>query len=66
MIKASPVCRESLILACLENLWVNDNQISSLDLSQNTQLKFIFVENNVLTSINVSNLNYSGKISRYQ
>ncbi|MGB5376762.1 MAG: hypothetical protein WBN26_02130, partial [Muriicola sp.] len=47
----------------LENLWVNDNQISSLDLSQNTLLKFIFVENNALTNINVSNLNILEKLA---
>lgn len=47
----------------LENLWVNDNQISSLDLSQNTLLKFIFVENNALTNINVSDLNILEKLA---
>ncbi|MGB5645785.1 hypothetical protein [Muriicola sp.] len=47
----------------LENLRVDDNQISSLDLSQNTLLKFIFAENNVLTSINVSNLNILEKLA---
>ncbi|NNJ87824.1 MAG: hypothetical protein HKP53_00355 [Eudoraea sp.] len=47
----------------LENLWVNDNQISSVDLSQNTLLKFIFVENNALTSINVSDLNILEKLA---
>lgn len=47
----------------LENLWVNDNQISSINLSQNTLLKFIFVENNALTSINVANLSILEKLA---
>ncbi len=47
----------------LENLWVNDNQISSINLSQNTLLKFIFVENNTLSSINVSNLSILEKLA---
>ncbi|MEY8019658.1 hypothetical protein AB8P51_02405 [Muriicola sp. SD30] len=47
----------------LDNLWVNDNQISSLNLSGNTLLKFIYVQNNALTNINVSNLNVLEKLS---
>ncbi|NNK12285.1 MAG: hypothetical protein HKP08_13150 [Flavobacteriaceae bacterium] len=47
----------------LENLWVNDNQISSLDLSSNTLLKFVYVQNNALTNINVSNLDILEKLS---
>ncbi|QBA63508.1 hypothetical protein [Muriicola soli] len=47
----------------LENLWVNDNQISTLNLSSNTLLKFVYVQNNALTSINVSNLDILEKLS---
>lgn len=47
----------------LENLWVNDNQISSLDVSKNTLLKFVFIENNGLTMLNVTNLTILEKIS---
>lgn len=35
----------------LDNLWVNDNEIVSLDVSSNTLLKFIFIEDNGLTSL---------------
>lgn len=35
----------------LDNLWVNDNGISELDLSSNTLLKFLFIENNELTAL---------------
>ncbi len=47
----------------LENLSVNNNQISSLDLSSNTTLKFVFVNNNDLTSINVTGLSILEKLS---
>ncbi len=47
----------------LENLSVNDNQISSLNLSQNTLLKFVFIENNALTSIDVSDLSILEKLA---
>ncbi len=47
----------------LENLSVIDNQISSLDLSSNTTLKFVFVDNNDLTSINVTRLTILEKLS---
>ncbi|GGD44454.1 hypothetical protein [Muriicola marianensis] len=49
--------------AMLDNLWVNDNQISTLNLSSNTALKFVYVENNALTSINISNLSVLEKLS---
>jgi len=47
----------------LENLTVSNNQISSLNLSQNTLLKFVFAENNTLTSINLSNLSKLEKLA---
>jgi hypothetical protein len=47
----------------LESLLVSDNQISSLNLSQNTLLKFVFAENNTLTSINVGDLNILEKLA---
>ncbi|WP_299679798.1 hypothetical protein [uncultured Dokdonia sp.] len=40
----------------LYNLWLNDNQLSEIDLSQNNRVKFIFVENNAISEIDVSNL----------
>ncbi len=47
----------------LENLWVNDNQISTLDLSRNTALKFVFAGNNGLTDVNVRTLLILEKLS---
>ncbi len=49
--------------AMLDNLWVNDNQISSLNLSSNRALKFIYVDNNALTAIDISNLSSLEKLS---
>ena len=40
----------------LENLWANDNSISSVNLSQNTNLKFIFMERNMLSDLQVTTL----------
>ena len=40
----------------LYNLWLNDNTISEIDLSQNNRVKFIFIENNNLSEIQVSNM----------
>ncbi|XLS28156.1 hypothetical protein ACJD0Z_13205 [Flavobacteriaceae bacterium M23B6Z8] len=40
----------------LENLWVNDNQLTSLDVSNNSKLKFVFADNNDLTTLDVANL----------
>ncbi len=47
----------------LENLWVNDNQINTLDLSRNTVLKFVFANNNGLTDVNVRTLLILEKLS---
>jgi Leucine-rich repeat (LRR) protein len=47
----------------LETLQVSGNEISSLNLSQNSLLKFIFIQNNGLTGINVNNLNILEKLS---
>lgn len=46
----------------LENLWVNDNLLTSLDVSQNRLLKFVFAENNVLTRVTVLNLTILEKL----
>ena len=46
----------------LENLWVNDNLLTSLDVSQNPLLKFVFAENNLLTNITVTNLSILEKL----
>ncbi|MFC4634136.1 hypothetical protein ACFO3O_09480 [Dokdonia ponticola] len=40
----------------LYNLWLNDNAISEIDLSQNNMVKFIFIENNNLSEIQVSTM----------
>ncbi|GGG39094.1 hypothetical protein GCM10011344_44960 [Dokdonia pacifica] len=40
----------------LYNLWLNDNQLSEIDLSQNNRVKFIFLENNSISTIDVSNM----------
>ncbi len=48
--------------AMLENLGVNDNLLTSLDVSQNPLLKFVFAENNLLTNITVSNLTILEKL----
>jgi hypothetical protein len=47
----------------LDNLWINDNQLTTLDLSRNTGLKFVFVNNNELTNINVRTLTILEKLS---
>ena len=46
----------------LDNLWVNGNELTSLDVSRNPLLKFVFAENNQLTSLNVSNLTVLEKL----
>ncbi len=46
----------------LDNLWVNDNLLTSLDVSQNPLLKFVFAENNGLGNITVSNLTILEKL----
>jgi len=46
----------------LENLWVNDNLLTSLDVSQNPLLKFVFAENNLLTNVTVSNVTILEKL----
>lgn len=40
----------------LENLWVNDNLLSSINVAQNGNLKFLYAERNMLSQMNVSNL----------
>ncbi len=40
----------------LYNLWLNDNTIAEIDLSQNNRVKFIFIENNNLSEIQVNNM----------
>ncbi len=46
----------------LVNLWVNDNMLSSINISQNSNLKFIFAERNSLSEINVVNLSSLEKL----
>jgi hypothetical protein len=46
----------------LENLWVNDNLLTSLDVSNNSKLKFVFADNNDLNSLDVANLSILEKI----
>lgn len=46
----------------LEGLWVADNQLTSLDVTSNTNLLFCFVRNNALTNLNVSGLSLLEKI----
>ena len=41
-------------LTALEELYLNDNSITTADLSQNTKLKYLHIANNQLTSLNVS------------
>lgn len=40
----------------LYNLWLNDNMISEINLSQNNRVKFIFMKNNTLSEIQVNNI----------
>ena len=40
----------------LYNLWLNDNQLTTIDLSQNNRVKFIFLENNNISGIDVRNM----------
>lgn len=40
----------------LDNLWVNDNEIKTLDVSRNPLLKFVFAENNAIVTLIVTNL----------
>lgn len=46
----------------LETLIVDDNNLTRLDVFQNTKLKFVFAKNNLLTFINVQNLAILEKI----
>ena len=46
----------------LETLIVDDNNLTRLDVFQNTKLKFVFAKNNALTFINVQNLSILEKI----
>ncbi|MBT8267976.1 MAG: hypothetical protein HKO96_07305 [Flavobacteriaceae bacterium] len=40
----------------LVNLWVNDNMLSNIDVTQNTQLKFLYAERNMLSYVDVTTL----------
>jgi len=40
----------------LVGLWARDNMLTSLNVSQNSNLKFMVAPNNLLTSLNVTNL----------
>ena len=40
----------------LYNLWLNDNELESLNVSQNTKLKFVYAVNNNISSLSVSSL----------
>jgi len=40
----------------LYNLWLNDNQLTTIDLSQNNRVKFIFLENNNISGIDVRSI----------
>lgn len=46
----------------LYNLWLNDNNISEVNLSQNNRVKFIFIENNNLSEIEVNNMSNLEKL----
>ncbi len=46
----------------LEGLWAKDNLLTSVDVSNNLQLKFLFVAENDITTINVANLGDLEKI----
>ncbi len=35
----------------LDNLWLNDNMLTSMDVSKNTKLKFIFIDNNQVATL---------------
>ena len=48
--------------AMLEGLWLADNQLSSLDVTSNSNLLFVFVRNNNLTELNVSGIGGLEKI----
>ena len=39
----------------ITDLYVDDNQIEVMDLSQNTQLEIVFCDNNLLTALNLTN-----------
>ncbi|RMB62875.1 hypothetical protein EAX61_04675 [Dokdonia sinensis] len=47
----------------LYNLWLQNNNVSSLNVSQNTKLQFLYADGNNLTSIDVSNLAVLEKLS---
>ncbi|NQZ43776.1 MAG: hypothetical protein HRT65_05645 [Flavobacteriaceae bacterium] len=47
----------------LENLWAVENNLTTLDLTSNTLLKFVFVDDNALTEIRVQGLGILEKIS---
>lgn len=46
----------------LINLWLNDNALTQLNISQNRNLKFVYAENNSLTMLNTSGLDDLEKI----
>ena len=46
----------------LEGIWVKDNMLTSVDVSNNLRLKFLFIAENSITSVNVSGLSDLEKI----
>jgi len=46
----------------LENLWAQNNNLTSIDLSGNNRLKFVYVDGNDLTSLQVASLGILEKI----
>ncbi|MEL6812337.1 MAG: hypothetical protein AAFP76_13485 [Bacteroidota bacterium] len=47
----------------LVNLWLNGNELNSINVSNNSKLQFCYVENNNLSSIGVSNLEALEKLA---
>jgi len=46
----------------LINLWLNDNMLTELNISQNRNLQFVYAENNMLSALDVSGLGVLEKI----
>lgn len=46
----------------LVGLWIDDNMLTSLDVSKNSNLKFMIAANNMLSTVNVSNLSMLERI----
>lgn len=47
----------------LYNLWLQNNSVSTLNVSQNSKLQFLYADGNNLTTINVTNLTVLEKLS---